>query len=55
MFAWLAGNLLLGSQISWVLRPFVGSPTLPVQFMRGDAWQGSFFESVFRSLQRLLS
>ena len=55
MFAWLAGNLLLGSQISWVLRPFVGSPALPVQFMRRDAWQGSFFESVFRSLELLFS
>jgi hypothetical protein len=55
MFAWLTGNLLLGSQISWVLRPFVGSPNLPVQFMRSDAWQGNFFESVSRSLQRLFS
>src|SRR5258706_8728509 len=26
LFAWLAGNLLLGSQLAWNLRPFVGSP-----------------------------
>lgn len=52
--AWLGMNLLLGSQISWVLRPFVGSPGLDVQFLRPDAFQGSFFESVFRSLRFLL-
>ena len=26
LFAWLAGNLFLGSQLSWILRPFIGSP-----------------------------
>src|SRR5579863_5405333 len=31
---WLAGNFLLGSQLSWILRPFIGSPDLPVQFLR---------------------
>ncbi len=28
LFAWLAGNLFLGSQLSWILRPFIGSPKL---------------------------
>jgi hypothetical protein len=50
LFAWLAGNLFLGSQLSWVLRPFIGSPNLPVQFFRPDAMAGGFFESVFTSL-----
>ncbi|MCX6896142.1 MAG: hypothetical protein NTZ16_11715 [Verrucomicrobia bacterium] len=49
MFAWLAGNLFLGSQLSWVLRPFIGSPHLPVQFFRAHAMAGGFFESVFNS------
>jgi hypothetical protein len=31
--AWLTVNLVLGSQLSWILRPFVGSPGLPVQFL----------------------
>jgi hypothetical protein len=48
LLAWLAGNLLLGSQLSWILRPFIGSPTMPVQFFRGDAFRGNFFETVFR-------
>ena len=28
LFAWLAGNLFLGGQISWVLRPFIGTRTV---------------------------
>ncbi len=55
LFAWLAGNLLLGSQVSWILRPFVGSPFLPIQFLRDDPLRGNFFESVFHALQRLFS
>ena len=54
LLAWLAGNLFLGSQISWILRPFIGSPGLPVQFLRDDPMHGSFFAAVFYSLRRLL-
>jgi hypothetical protein len=53
--AWLAGNLLLGSQLSWNLRPFIGSPGLPVEFLRDNAFQGNFFEAVFQSARHLLS
>lgn len=49
LLAWLAGNLFLGSQLSWILRPFIGSPGLPVQFVRDDAFNGNFFETVLRS------
>jgi hypothetical protein len=54
LFAWLAGNLLLGGQLAWNLRPFVGSPGLPVQFLRDDPFHGSFYEAVFRALRHLL-
>jgi hypothetical protein len=54
LLAWLAGNLFLGSQFAWILRPFLGSPGLPVQFLRPDALHGNFFEGVFRTLVRLL-
>lgn len=54
LLAWLAGNLFLGSQLAWILRPFVGSPSLPLQFLRPDAMQGSFFESIWRALRNLL-
>lgn len=50
LFAWLAGNLFLGSQLCWILRPFIGSPDLPVEFLRQTAFQGNFYEAVFHSL-----
>lgn len=53
LFAWLAANLFFGSQISWILRPFVGSPGLPVQFLRDEPLKGSFYEAVFYSFTRL--
>ncbi len=53
MFAWLAANLFLGAQISWLMRPFVGSPDLPVEFLRSNAFQGNFYETVFRALMNL--
>jgi hypothetical protein len=54
LLAWLAGNLLLGSQISWILRPFIGSPDAPVVFFQADAFHGNFFEAVYRSLHQLI-
>ncbi len=51
--AWLAGNLFLGSQLAWILRPFIGSPALPVAFIRSDAWHGNFYETVFHTLQTI--
>jgi|SRR5208283_1632428 len=54
LFAWLAGNLFLGSQLSWILRPFIGSPSLPVEFFRATALHGNFYENVFHSLLQLL-
>ena len=55
LFAWLAANLFVGAQLSWILRPFIGSPTLPVQFLRPDAFHGNFYETVFRALRHTLS
>ena len=54
LVGWMAGNLVLGAQLSWNLRPFVGSPGLPVQFLRNDAFQGNFFETVFNAARHLL-
>jgi hypothetical protein len=55
LFAWLAGNLLLGSQIVWVLRPFIGNPATPVEFLTKHAFEGNFFEAVFYALRHLLA
>jgi hypothetical protein len=53
--AWLAGNLFLGTQLTWILRPFIGSPNLPVEFLRANAFHGNFFETVLRSIQQILT
>jgi hypothetical protein len=55
MLAWLAANLFLGAQISWLLRPFVGAPELPVEFLRSNAFQGNFYETVFLALKNLFN
>ena len=53
--AWLAGNLFLGSQLSWILRPFIGSPDLPVEFLRANAFHGNFYENVLHSLLQIIN
>jgi hypothetical protein len=53
LLAWLGGNLFLGSQLSWILRPFIGSPNLPVEFLRANALHGNFYENVFGSLLQI--
>ena len=55
LFAWLAGNLLLGSQLAWILRPFVGSPYLPIEFLRPTPLEGNFFEMLFHHVRQLFS
>ncbi len=55
LLGWLLGNLLLGSQLTWILRPFVGSPSLPVEFVRPNALEGNLFEALFYHLKHLFS
>lgn len=52
--AWLAGNLFVGAQVSWIMRPFFGSPGLNIQFLREHPLQGTFHEAVWRALMRIL-
>jgi hypothetical protein len=55
LFAWLSGNFLLGTQLTWIARPFFGAPELAVQFLRPDALRGNFFEAVGHALSVLFS
>lgn len=55
LFAWLTVNLFLGSQLCWILRPFIGSPGLPVEFLRDTALHGNFYENVFHSLLQVFN
>jgi len=54
LLAWLAGNLFLGSQICWVLRPFIWDANRPVEFIGPGCFQGGFFETVFNAVCRLI-
>jgi len=53
LFAWLAVNLFLGSQLTWICRPLIGSPNLPVAFFRDGAFKSNFFEDVAHTTTRL--
>ena len=44
---WLLAFAFVGCQLSWILRPFVGSPFFPVAFMRPDCFDRNFYEFVF--------
>jgi hypothetical protein len=50
---WLVLYMFVGTQLAWVLRPFVGSPGMPFQFFRPR--QGNFYESVLNSAQDLFN
>ena len=55
LLAWLAVNLFLGSQICWVLRPFIWDPAGPTRFIGREYFRGSFCETVFEAARRLIS
>lgn len=55
LFGWLAGNLLLGSQICWVMRPFIGWPLADAVFLMDDPFQGNFFETCWEALWALVT
>ena len=55
LIAWLAANLFLGSQLTWMARPFIGAPQLPVAFLREGALKGNFYENVFQTVNWLFS
>jgi hypothetical protein len=54
LLAWLSTNLFLGSQVCWMLRPFIWDPAGPPRFIGQEYLRGSFFETVFHAALRLL-
>jgi hypothetical protein len=44
---WIFAFAFVGCQMSWILRPFVGSPFYEVAFMRPDCFDRNFYEFVF--------
>ncbi len=55
LLSWLAGNAFVGAQFSWILRPFFGRPSLPVAFLREEPMKGTFYESVWNSVEQISS
>jgi len=51
--AWLTLYIFVAIQMAWVLRPFIGDPTLPTRFFRSGAWGNAYVE-VARLLWGLL-
>lgn len=50
-YAWLVLYAFVGIQMGWMLRPFVGDPTLPVAFFRGEPFSNAYVV-VFRLIVR---
>lgn len=49
-WSWIFSFTLVGCQLSWILRPFIGSPFYKIEFMRPDALKSNFFEFIFREI-----
>jgi hypothetical protein len=50
---WLVVFGLVGSQMGWVLRPFIGSPNLPFTWFRGR--ESNFFQAVLHTFFNLFT
>ena len=51
---WIVIYVFVGIQMGWVLRPFIGDPTIPVQFFRADSWSNAYevvIHMIWQSLQ----
>lgn len=46
--SWLLVDGFVGTQLSWILRPFLCKPTLEPELLRKDALSGNFFEELAR-------
>ena len=54
MKLWLIVYAFVGIQMAWVLRPFVGDPSRPTQFLRDDPWTNAYVW-LARMIARVLS
>ncbi|MGK0188221.1 MAG: hypothetical protein ACI9R3_004013 [Verrucomicrobiales bacterium] len=51
LLVWLVGNLFVGAQLAWILRPMMGNPTLEVQFLRSHPFDGNFYQDVWSKIR----
>ena len=50
---WVVIYGMVGAQMGWILRPFIGSPDMEFTFFRER--ESNFFQALLRSLSNLLS
>jgi hypothetical protein len=50
---WVIVFGLVGAQMGWVLRPFIGNPNVPFTWFRGR--ESNFFQAVFHTFLSLFS
>jgi hypothetical protein len=48
--SWILVSGLTGCELSWILSPFLAKPGIPIPLINPDAFNGNFFEYVFRAL-----
>lgn len=46
----IGGNLFVGAQLSWTLRPFFGSSHLEVAFLQDNPFRGSLYETIWNNI-----
>jgi hypothetical protein len=51
-YLWTVIFALVGAQMSWILRPFIGAPGLPFEWFR--VREGSFFEALGRAVRQVV-
>jgi hypothetical protein len=42
LWGWLLVYAFVAIQMAWLLRPFIGAPTIEVQFLRPEAWDNAY-------------
>lgn len=54
LVAWLGVELLAGSELSWIFRPFLGRPHRMPELVSNEMFDGSFFEEVGEAMMHAL-
>lgn len=52
-YAWVVIYGLVGAQMGWLLRPFIGNPNMPFTWFR--AREGNFFSAILRNIELLMN
>jgi hypothetical protein len=42
LWTWLGLYVFVGIQMAWIMRPFIGAPSAPVQFFRNGDWGNAY-------------